>query len=535
MGVFQRAADAVKGWFGRGARDMTSASLLPEDSPSVRYEKLLSLYKNDRPFERIRLLPSNVNERLPDDPEARRNPANRTVEFYAAKLWGGKLEEAFELEGDVEDPIKEAVESIFKWSNWSHEKQPASRKYSIGGNMWLRSAQTEIEEVSIEDLDPRDVTDFDEDLTGEITYIRLDIPKKRRDREKDELKHFIRTEIWDKEEGDVRIWESDKPKGSKVQDLGEPQEIWYLSEEDVISSKKDENGNPINLSLGITYIPIRHAKFKDIGEDLGQGCFEHAVPAIKKVSEMASGLHEILFPDELLAFIPQGVTADNRPLPAIKLDASSVVGAKDADDDASKIKVGKRKIFLGPGNTRVESLIPNINFDAHLNAIDKELLEIGDLLPETRVHKIAELVGSQSSGVAIKYMLTEVIDRITEARGNGIAAIIEALKDAMHIAAIRQLTGFEGFDDREAIEMEFVEREVFPLTELEKAQTDKAEMDALEAKGRVLSLPVSELRKEAGVEDVQPLGPNDTVAGDGVGNQDAVTRIVQQLGTTNGR
>ena len=66
-----------------------------------------------------------------------RNPSWRVVEFYAAKLFPGKLPEALPIVAK-KPAIVEAINQVWVWSNFSSVKQLWARWFAIYGDWYLK-------------------------------------------------------------------------------------------------------------------------------------------------------------------------------------------------------------------------------------------------------------------------------------------------------------------------------------------------------------------------------------------------------------
>src|SRR5690606_9141178 len=97
---------------------------------------------------------------------------------------------------------------------------------------------------------------------------------------------------------------------------------------------------------------------------------------------------------------------DKRPLPPPVIDGVSPSGTADvADDDLLRL----------PGQTTLTSLVPDLNYADALEILQDHMLELEKDLPELAYYRIREM--NQVSGVAVRTMLSDAIDRIQEARG----------------------------------------------------------------------------------------------------------------------
>lgn len=402
-----------------------------------------------------------------------RNPAYRVVEFYASKMWPGTLPDALPLEilPGGSPTIEKRIQEIWTWSNWDARKQVAARWQAIYGNMFLKVAgDPEREQVMLQLIDPRYVVDFDLDDRDVIVYVRIDTPIRRRDESGDE-ENWTYTEVWDKDADRLRIWEHQRGYGASQRELGRP-----VTDESMIER------------TGVDFVPVVHAKNRDIGEDLGVGAFQLQTDKIDEVNRQASRLHQMLYRynKPLFAVLANMVDAQGRPMPAPKLaDENSDEELALEDDDLMRL----------PGMSRLEAIVPNLNYRGHLDAIEAQMREIERDLPELAYYELREQ--GDLSGVAIDLLLSDAEDRLIEARGNGEAGLIRAQQMALSIGQTMELDGFSpreiGTYDDGSYNHRFMTREALPMTELQRLE--------LVGKATQAGLPLTTAMRRAGYDE----------------------------------
>ena len=143
----------------------------------------------------------------------------------------------------------------------------------------------EARSVYRERIDPRYVKDFDTDERGYFTYLRVSTPKSRRI--DNETETYTQTEIWDKERARYFVYEHDDNSGNSIEEMGEP----VLEQ----SLTVDQSDAPDGFT-GYDFIPVVHAKFRDVGKERGLCAFGHALGPIREADRIATRLHEMLFP-----------------------------------------------------------------------------------------------------------------------------------------------------------------------------------------------------------------------------------------------
>jgi hypothetical protein len=383
-----------------------------------------------------------------EDLKPLRNPANRVVEFYAAKLWGGTLPEALPIETkntQLIDPIKK----VWQWSNWNVEKQTAARWFAMFGDMFIKvSTDTEIEgdeatRVFLQNIKPRYVTDFDTDERGYITWIRMDVPQIRRDK-MGKPEGFVRTEVWDYASG-MRMWEHDRNLHTRLDQLGQPKTTMGLD------------------AFGIDFIPIVWQPFRTVGDQRGIGCYTLVLDKIDEVNRQATRLAQILFRynKPMWATVRTGNDPQGRPLPPVRLGADNTITNDNSDDTIVNL----------PGASDIKSLIPPINYDSALAVLAAQMTELEKDLPELAYYNLRGQ--NDLSGRAIRMLLGDAIDRALEARANGETGLIKAHQMALTIGQGLGLFSDLGSYEEGSLDFTFRERSIIEIPQQEKATTTR--------------------------------------------------------------
>lgn len=421
-----------------------------------QYRALKSYYLNNGLYEVLDKLLKAIAD---DDKKAAlrplRNPAFRVVEFYAAKLWPGTLPNALPLEAKS-DSILPAIQQVWQWSNWNIEKQTCARWFATFGDMFIKVATKgdPVNRVFMQNIEPEFVTDFDADERGYLTYIRMDIPRTRRNA-KGELEAYTHTEVWTKQ--DYRLWEHDKGPDEELEKLGTPTQAEPLA------------------SFGIDFVPVVWVPFRSIGDERGTGAFTLQLDKIDEINRQATRLHQILFRYNraLWALMANATDSTGRPLPAPRIGGQATptsagnLGQLEVDDDT----------LLGlPGMSDIKSLVAQINYADALAILNAQIAELEQDLPELAYFRLRD--AGELSGRAVRLLLGDAVDRLIEARGNGEAGLLRAQAMALTMGVKAGL--FEGIGTYEAgsFEHKFVERDPFPLSDHELAETTKTLTDA---------------------------------------------------------
>lgn len=386
-----------------------------------------------------------------------RNPAHRAVEFHAAKLFPGTLPSALPLL-TANKRIIDPIHRVWSWSNFTASKQKLARFAPIMGEAFIKVAERTSRlygrQVFMQVIDPRWVTDFRLNEVGEIVFIRIDIPMVDTTYEKAPLgmggryrrKAIMYTEVWDEDR--VRIYRQPGASLVATEKLGIPTE-------------RDE---PHELG----FVPVVWAPFYDIGEQRGMGCFTHALSKIDEANRVVTRLHALLFRNNQNNWVLRANQVDptGRPLPPPRLDGLG--GANNANTNG-ELMLGDERVWRLPGQSELQSIIPQIDYNAALAILNAHMDELRDDLPELRYFDSS--AKSHVSGAALRTALADAADRALEARGNIEGALARAQAMALHLGQRAKLPGFGDIGRlvNGDFEHQFADRPVFPLSSAEQA------------------------------------------------------------------
>ncbi len=434
---------------------MASLAGVPTALPADFEDMLEAYYMNNGLYDSIQAYMDD-NEIWTPGMQALYNPAHRAVEFHVAHLWPGPLDRAFRILSENEKATK-AIQQIWRWSNWESKKQLAARWFALSGTMFLKAyVRKDSQQVRLQVIKSRYVTDFETDSSDFITSIRIDA-RKSKINATGQTETYTRTEVWNKEQNSYRVYEHRFSRNAPISQLGNPVEQAEITQ------------------YGINFIPIVHAKFKDIGEPRGLGVFVPTLDKIDEANRIATRLHEIAFRFNR-AYI--GITANDkdaqgRPLPAPRLvdkDSNEITSSNDLAQDES--------LILLPGMAKLDMMVPNINFAGHLAELTDQMEEIKQDLPELRYYDARD-----SSNIAtdtVRLILAGAIDKVIEARGSAYSALIRANQMALTLGKANGFPGFADLGDyaNGDFEHSFAEQEVLPLSKKERAEIVKVSTEA---------------------------------------------------------
>jgi len=419
-----------------------SSAMLANEDPRAFYKMLMAYYQNNGLYDDLMLAMYQLKN-WQHGMKPLRNPANRVVEFYVAKLMPGTLPDALPV-ATRNERIVGPIHQVWEWSNLGARKQVLVRWIAIYGDVFIKVVSKRGDKVYLQLLDPTYVSDFTADHRGYLTSVRIDIPM-----EKQGLTH---TEMWTK--GDYCMWEHRYGLGAELERLGAPLERAPLRE------------------FGIDFIPIAHGKLRDIGEKRGVGAFALALDKIDEANRQATRLHQMLFRHNKAnwALRANAQDASGRPLPPPAIDGAALVNGVDT------LELGDETVLRLPGLSVLDSLVPQLDYGAALAVLDAQMDEIEQDLPELAYYKLREK--GDLSGRAVRALLSDAIDRLLEARGN--VEDLLARADAMAltigqaVGVFHDLGSYENGDFRHS----FAKRDVIALDELDKAEIIQAETAA---------------------------------------------------------
>ncbi len=422
------------------------------DKPREMFDILMAYYEQNGLYDALYSALLAIGQQS-ENLKGIRNPANRVAEFYAAKLWPGQLPAALPIV-TANDAIRDPIHQVWQWSNWGNQKQVFARWLAIFGNCFIKVAQTDTR-VFFQLLDPRHLSNLVVDSRGIITATQFDTPIGDGE---------TYTEIWDSY--GLRTWTHNRGYGADVVKLGTP----------AIQQTYDE--------IGIDFVPIVQVKHRDVGSFLGAGAYQLSIDKIDEANRQASRLYDMLFVHNknLWTLSANAVDKTGRPIPAPRLGA----------DDTDTLEVGDNSVIRLPGNSRLDSLIPKINYADALAILVDYLRELEQDLPELAYYRIPE-AGGNLSGRALRLMMTPAIDRVNESRGNAETGLARA--DAMALSMGENAGLWSGLGTYASGDFQhtFAARPVIPLTQIERAEIVR---DLTQA-----GLPASSALRFAGFSD----------------------------------
>jgi len=361
-------------------------------SPADLYAKLQAYYDGNGVYTKIKEA-AYYSQTWLESMKALRNPVNRSVEFFVAKVLPD-----LDIQSDKPE-VKKDIDLFLQYSNFSGAKQLLLRTLALKGDLFVKVLSAG-GKVFMENIKPEDVTAYTVDSRGYLTSIRID-----REIESDTSLQKFYTELWDTR-GKVAYYS-----------------IWIKS---IANLPLESLSDPLEYKplawLGLDFIPIVHTMFRDVGELRGAGCVTHCLDKIAEADRQATRLAAMLFRYNrpLMVVSSNSMDAQGKPIPAPLISTKS---KGSADDDIFK----ENSILSLPGMSSLESLVPNVNYADALAILQDMVNEIAQDLPELKYYSLND---TSLSGKAISLLLAGAIDRAQEARSN----FLQGLKRLNEIA-----------------------------------------------------------------------------------------------------
>lgn len=387
------------------------------------------------------------------------NPAHQAVIFHVMNVFPGSLFEALPFDLQPDDALKLAAEQILRWSWFGTQKDDLVDTSATLGDAFIRSRASETR-VAMQVRDPDDISEFEEDGEGNIIYLRLDVEL----RDENGQPEFY-TEAWSKEENVYAQWTHKQGLDADYSQLPAPEVEKRITD------------------FGYDFVPYVRAPFEwgYRASERCMGVFELHGEAIDEILRNATVLRDRYFlhgePDY------QSITEQDKPVEYQELldnDAQSSGKSNEVEDPEEGRMPSGSKLIRNPKGTRLETMVPNVNYQAGLDQIEDSRLALERSMSELRFFRGHDK--GDPSGVAMDKHQDPAIRRARAARGNFEEAILKALKMCLTMGQRRKLFGTEigTYEGGQFDALAFKPRPIVPLTEAEQtaADTAKAEMYA---------------------------------------------------------
>jgi hypothetical protein len=379
-----------------------------------------------------------------------RTSANRIVEFYASKTFPFDLEDGMPIRTGNER-IAEPIERMWEWSNFETAQPPAGRFHALYGDLYLqvatKGAQPRNRQVYWTRIHPRHMTKIETDFRGFTTYCRIDVPQTAVNADGTETGYMI-TDVWDKYADTFRRWEHDKHASTPLAELGNP----------TINKRMTER-------LQIDFVPVVKMPFRDIGLPRGMSAFLHILDKQNELNRIVTQLHLNMFRWNRPFWVATANEAG--------ADALALVDEADDEDGTARLDLGGEEAISLPGRKQLQPMVPDIKWDGHLAVAVAMAEEIEYDAPELAYSKLRTM--NQVSGRAVALLLSDTIDRATEARRNAWGGLVRVHQIGLTMGQVGGIPGFErariGSFDNGDFRHRMIGAPVIGATEQEEAET----------------------------------------------------------------
>lgn len=441
------------------------------------------------------------------------NPAYQSVEFYPAHLFPGSLSEALPIrlpqdetpepepgtqeelevvpeqpgEPDTGEALRGAIRQVWIWSRWESEKQVYARWLARDGEAWLQAATREDESGTvtrsyIQMIDVMNVSEFEEDERGNLTWLRLDVPL-----EDDDGQVWWHTEVWDKAEDLHRVWIHRLGPDADLEALGDPNPLSESGRDPETGQLVLEETGEVDetiTSLGFDFVPYVRVPFIDDGGERGIGVYQKFLIPIDEINRAVNRLHDTYF-------------AYDRPRMVLKRNESGKPPVdlrpdvdEDEDGEADEVRVGDEIMYRLPGNASLESMIPTIPYEWGIELIEKRVQRLSESLAEIRFFQ--DVDQGDPSGISRRLRLAPAVSRAKEARTNAEAGLIRATQMCLTLGALNGLfDGIGTYEDGD-FDFEIEPREILHVSDLERFEQELKEVEIL---ARYKDLPPALFRR----------------------------------------
>ncbi len=417
-----------------------------------------------------------------------RSPAFEATEFHVGHWWPGTLPDALpinESDSALNKKGRDAIQEVWKASNWNSKKQIFARTTTWAGNGFIRVQQRESDGMPYKAvMQPQYVREFKVDERGVLTYLRYAYPVSR-GRGRNKKKRWV-TEIFDLDRGGIFKYED-----------------WRAIDDE------DETNVAATVSslkkMKIDFLPVVWAPFMEESEGMGIGVFEPHIEKIDNINRAATRLDDMLFRyDRAYWFLESaGLTADNVEMPPPEVVGSwATMGTNLSEDERAErygegpqrhpdgtMTLGNDVFMKTPMGWTTKQAVPAIDYQGAINIIDGHLEVLKRDMPELRYNDAIESQARDSAKV-LDLQLAGAVDRAHEGRANGEAAMIRASQIAITIGQrsgnrspeVRRI--FEGMGDYKKGDLDFVfkRRPVIIPTPSDDAAEQMAQAQALNEK-----------------------------------------------------
>jgi hypothetical protein len=259
-------------------------------------------------------------------------------------------------------------------------------------------------------------------------------------------------------------------------------------------------------------VPIVHAPFRAVDDDdRGEAAVWPVIEKLDEANKIATRLHQMLYRHNkpLWALVGTGRSQAN----AGSTPRASFGGRNtgDAVNVGGVVTLGDDATLELPPDWDIKPIVADLNYQAHLAALQAMQEEIGRDLPEESYYELRSL--ANESGIALRYKLMPATDRLLEGRANIEAMLARA--NAMGLTLLREAKLIEDVGSFDAGDFwhTFQERDVIPLSQEEEARAELASGQAFGA-WRQAQFPVTKSLERLGYTEEESLEVAGLMAGE---------------------
>lgn len=425
MSLWRRIVSALNAGLTGAVRDWQGATLPLQETGWDHYNQRLirywlsEAYHNNIIYDQINALSLNIKatKKLYHSMRGIYNPVARQNNIYVSKVYPGALDMDGLLTGAIpimtdNEAVYDALKNLFLWSSWGSQKNLYVRYGAKFGDAFIKVVDDRMQrKVRLEVLDPRKVKHMVVDSSGAIQelwieYERLDesaVLVTPNGTISNEHETFTYTEVI-------------TPDSFSVYRDGT---LWEGFHEYAPSGQWE------NI---YGFVPVVHAKHKDVGLDFGATPFNEFTSKIDEINDAASILNDQIRKAVNVMWYFAGVAGPDE------------LSAGNQDKDAMKA-------LYGPAGSEAQAMIADINIEHAGANIMSMLSELEADMPELALHRMRKDLGN-ISGIGISHLYDDAASRITEAQSNYDAPLIRAMQMGISIGAQGRYDGFTAFNQR---------------------------------------------------------------------------------------
>lgn len=473
LGLFSRLREITT-----GARDGITRAV------EHKVFELMSMYYSARDW-----WSSYRNSRYQEDVKELRSPIYRLVKFWTAHVWNGPMKEAFAIQmrstGEIDaeaqkhlapDPktknLMARIDDILRWSNMAQKREDYVRELVLKGGIAIKIAADTREEASdpdrviLQNIHNEYVSEIEINDRLHVTRIRMDVPKTRY-KEDETVEEYWITELWDM--NGMRRWEHDQGYGASVMSLGTPTRMTL---EECGTAKYGLDGEAL-----YKFLPWVYAPFEDVGETRGRDAWTAVYAKIRAANEMATWLPRMVFRNggPLWAALSDFTDEKGLPLPAPELNAEGRL-------EGTSIELNGEP-FISLTARDLKCLVPPIEYEQILRILEAQEVELEKDLPELVAYELIRAAKQgQIAAATVRLLLEPAFAKVSQVTSNANEAMVRALQIALTVAQNMLAggnTNFAEFSEEKigsyvdkGFDFEIAPRDIYPLTDLERAQAD---------------------------------------------------------------